>query len=90
MANPEETRTPTELEQDIQQLVAIEPTSPLLSSLYHDLGVLYYDRLNKGLAPDRLAEQAAGIVALQAAIDRRQNLDDPLQLASSFVYLTNL
>jgi tetratricopeptide (TPR) repeat protein len=81
---------PKNLEQNIQQLLSIEPTSPLLSSLYHDLGVLYYDRLNQRISTDRPADQAAGILALQTAIAGRKNLDDPLLLATSLIYLTNL
>ena len=81
---------PVELERAIQQRLETEPTSPLLSSLYHDLGVAYYDRLNQGIAIDRLAEQSAGIVALELAIERRRDLDDRLLLASSLIYLTNL
>ena len=81
---------PAELEQAIQQQLETDPTSLLLSSLYHDLGVVYYDRLNQGIAIDRSAEQSAGIIALRAAIERRKNLDDPLLLASSLIYLTNL
>ena len=79
-----------ELEHAIQQQLEIDPTSVLLSDLYHDLGVVYYDRLNQGIAIDRVAEQAAGVVALLCAIDRRKDLDDRLLLASSLIYLTNL
>ena len=79
-----------ELEHAIQQQLEIDPASILLSNLYHDLGVAYYDRLNQGIAVDRVAEQSAGIVALLYAIDRRKDLDDRLLLASSLIYLTNL
>ena len=81
---------PAELEQAIQQQLERDPTSLIRSNLYHDLGVAYYDRLNQGMAIDRVAEQATGIVALQYAIDRRRDLDDRLLLASSLIYLTNL
>lgn len=84
------TKTAAELQQEIEQLLAIEPTSPLLSSLYHDLGVLYYDRLNQGTSTDRPADQAAGIIALERAIEGRKDLDDRLLLATSLVCLTNL
>ncbi len=90
MVNLNNTKTPAELEQEIEQLLTVEPTSSLLSSLYHDLGVLYYDRLNQGISIDQPADQAAGIVALQAAIERRKDLEDPLLLATSLIYLTNL
>ena len=87
---PEELADPAELEQEIKQLLEIEPTSPLLSSLYHSLGVVYFNRLEQGISIDRLAEQAAGVVALQAAIDRRQKPDDSLLLADSLDYLARL
>ena len=87
---PEELADPAELEQEIKQLLEIEPTSPLLSSLYHSLGVVYFNRLEQGISIDRLAEQAAGVAVLQSAIDRRQEPNDLLLLASSLNYLAQL
>ena len=87
---PEELADPAELAQEIKQLLEIEPTSPLLSSLYHSLGIVYFNRLKQGISIDRLAEQAAGVAALQSAIDRCEELNDPLPLASSLSYLALL
>ena len=87
---PEELADPAELEQEIKQLLEIEPTSPLLSSLYHSLGVVYFNRLEQGISIDRPAEQSAGVAALQSAIDRRQELNDALLLADSLNYLARL
>ena len=86
---PEELADPAELAQEIKQLLEIEPTSPLLSSLYHSLGVVYFNRLEQGISIDRLAEQAAGVSALQSAIDRRQEPNDSLLLADSSDYLAS-
>ena len=87
---PEELADPAELAQEIKQLLEIEPTSPLLSSLYHSLGVVYFNRLEQGISIDRLAEQAAGVAALQSATDRRQEPNDSLLLADSLNYLAKL
>ncbi len=87
---PEELADPTELEQEIKQLLEADRTSPLLSSLYHRLGVVYYNRLEQGISIDRLAEQAAGVAALQNAIDRRKELEDMSPLANSLSYLAEL
>jgi tetratricopeptide (TPR) repeat protein len=87
---PEELADPADLEQEIKQLLEIEPTSPLLSSLYQSLGVVYFNRLEQGISINRLAEQTAGVVALQSAIDRRKELDNPLVLGTSLSYLAGL
>ena len=87
---PEELADPAELAQEIKQLLEIEPTSPLLSSLYHSLGVVYCNRLEQGISIDRLAEQTAGVAALQSAIDRRQEPNDSLPLSDSLGYLAEL
>jgi tetratricopeptide (TPR) repeat protein len=87
---PEELADPAELEQEIKQLLEVEPTSPLLSSLYHSLGVVYYNRLEQGISIDRLAEQTAGVAALQSAIDKREELDDQRALSTSLSYLALL
>ena len=81
---------PTKLEQQIADLQASDPDSPLLASLYQSLGETYYNRLQQGITVDRPPEEAKAIAAFQAAIDRREPLADPTPLATSLDGLAEL
>jgi tetratricopeptide (TPR) repeat protein len=86
IANPEE------IEQEIQVLLATEPDSPLLGSLYFSLGNTYRDRLNQGNAIDYQKELQLGITAFQQAIQRQEH-SETVELADSlnnlaFLYKT--
>ncbi len=81
---------PTELEQQIADLQATDPDSPLVDSLYQSLGETYNNRLEQGIAVDRPQEEAKAIAAFQAAIARRESLADPTPLATSLSYLAAL
>jgi tetratricopeptide (TPR) repeat protein len=87
---PEPLADPAELEQQIAELAAADPDSPLLESLYKSLGETYYKRLERGISVDRPKEEAKAIAALQAAITRRETLNDPTSLATSLNYLALL
>ncbi|MGB7275746.1 MAG: hypothetical protein WBC69_20830, partial [Geitlerinemataceae cyanobacterium] len=50
--SPESIADPTELQQQIESLLAEDPDSPLLRSLYSSLGQIYYQRLEQGKATD--------------------------------------
>ncbi|NJR51652.1 MAG: tetratricopeptide repeat protein [Leptolyngbyaceae cyanobacterium CSU_1_3] len=78
---------PTALMQQIADLQAEDPNSPLLESLYESLGEAYYERLEQGLAVDRPQEEAAAIDAFQSAIAYRETLPDLTLLARSLSYL---
>jgi hypothetical protein len=63
---PEALADPAELQQQIATLLAEDPKSPLLKSLYQSLGETYYKRLEQGISKDRSQEEQAAIKAFQA------------------------
>ncbi|WP_199307335.1 tetratricopeptide repeat protein [Alkalinema sp. FACHB-956] len=87
---PEALANPEELQQQITEIQAQDPESPLLESLYESLGETYYKRLQQGQAVDRQKEQELAIVAFQEAISRREALEDLTPLAVSLSYLALL
>jgi len=72
-----------DLEVLIQQTAAQNPKSPLLASLYNQLGQVYRNRLNQGESADYPAEQAKAIQYFQKAIQLLEELEQPLDLATS-------
>ena len=84
LANPDEIR------QQIEALLAEDPNSPLLGSLYSSLGQTYYNRLEQGLAEDYLQEQQQAIAVFQNAINRAKAANDDIKLARDLNYLALL
>jgi tetratricopeptide (TPR) repeat protein len=80
---------PQKIEQEIQALIAAEPDSPLLGSLYYSLGNAYSDRLNQGKAIDYQKELQLGIAAFQRAI-QYQEYSETIDLANSLNNLAEL
>jgi tetratricopeptide (TPR) repeat protein len=80
---------PQEIEQEIQALLAVEPDSPLLGSLYFSLGKIYSDRLDQGKAIDYQQELQLGIAAFQQAIQRQEH-SETVDLADSLNNLAEL
>ena len=81
---------PDEIVQQIEALLAEDPTSPLLGSLYSSLGQTYYNRLEQGLAEDYPKEQQQAIAAFQNASDRAKAAHDDIKLARDLSYLALL
>jgi tetratricopeptide (TPR) repeat protein len=73
---------PSELVQQLQSLLASDPDSPLLASLYFSLGRAYKDRLDQGKTADYRQETQLAVEAYQQAI-KRQEHSATLDLASS-------
>ena len=86
---PEALADPAELKRQIAALLAEDPDSPLLESLYQSLGVTYFKRLEQGISQDRLQEQQAAIEAFQTAIDRGAAPDNE-SLSTNLSYLALL
>ena len=74
---------PAEIEQQIKVLLADDPESPLLRSLYQSLGIAYQKRTEQGKAIDYAQEQQLGIEALKKAIELQEPLGETLNLASN-------
>ncbi|MEA5599318.1 tetratricopeptide repeat protein, partial [Rivularia sp. UHCC 0363] len=79
-----------DLETLIQQTAAQNPKSPLLASLYDQLGRVYDNRLKQGESVDYLAEQAKAIEYFQKAIQLLKELEQPLDLANGLNNLAEL
>ena len=81
---------PAEIEQQIKILLADDPESPLLRSLYQSLGIAYQERTEQGKAIDYFQEQQLGIEALEKAIELQEPLGETLNLANSLDRLAML
>ena len=81
---------PAEIEQQIKVLLADDPESPLLRSLYQSLGIAYQERTEQGKAIDYAQEQQLGIEALKKAIELQEPLGETLNLANSLNSLAEL
>jgi tetratricopeptide (TPR) repeat protein len=89
-AESSQTQTdPAELAQQIQSLLASDPDSPLLASLYFSLGNAYRVRLNQGRATYYLQEMNLAVEAFQQAI-KRQEHSATVDLAGSLNNLAGL
>ncbi|MGB6167049.1 MAG: tetratricopeptide repeat protein [Geitlerinemataceae cyanobacterium] len=86
--SPEPIADPTELQQQIESLLAEDPDSPLLRSLYSSLGKIYYRRLEQGKATDYPQEQQHAIAAFQKSIELATEEDS--ELATDCSYLAEL
>jgi tetratricopeptide (TPR) repeat protein len=86
---PEALADPAEVQQQVAALLAEDPNSPLLASLYQSLGVTYYKRLEQGISQDRAQEEQAAIMAFQAAIQQGEAPDNG-SLATNLSYLAEL
>ncbi|HEY9910208.1 MAG TPA: tetratricopeptide repeat protein [Thermosynechococcaceae cyanobacterium] len=87
---PEALADPAELQQQIAALLAEDPDSPLLESLYQSLGITYYKRLEQGISQNQLQEQEAAIKAFQAAVKSGEALGSTKSIATSSNYLARL
>ncbi|MGB3237173.1 MAG: tetratricopeptide repeat protein [Geitlerinemataceae cyanobacterium] len=85
--SPEPIADPTELQQQIESLLAEDPDSPLLRSLYSSLGKIYYRRLEQGKATDYPQEQQHAIAAFQKSIDLAAEEDSELATDCSYLAL---
>ena len=81
---------PAEIEQQIKILLADDPESPLLRSLYQSLGIAYQKRTERGKAIDYVQEQQLGIEAFKKAIELQESLGETLNLANSLDRLAML
>jgi tetratricopeptide (TPR) repeat protein len=81
---------PAEIEQQIKTLLADDPESPLLRSLYQSLGIAYQKRTEQGKTIDYAQEQQLGIEALKKAIELQEPSGETLDLANSFNSLAEL
>jgi len=78
-----------ELRQQIADLEAQDPGSPLLASLYSSLGQMYEERLESGLAHSHSREQQLAFQAYKKAIDL-QTEKDSVELATDLNNLASL
>jgi tetratricopeptide (TPR) repeat protein len=78
---------PAEIRQQIEALLAEDPNSPLLRSLYSSLGQAYDERLEQGKATNYPQEQQHAISAFQKAIDLAAEDDSPLATDCNYLAL---
>jgi tetratricopeptide (TPR) repeat protein len=79
----------TDIKNQIQALLASEPDSPLLASLYFSLGNVYRDRLDQGKAANYQQEIQLAIDAFQRAIELQEH-SETVELAQSLSNLAGL